>query len=132
MIIVNSRVAERLKKELVESCYELGGEFITIMTGDKSRPDRVTDALVERCSEYGLGFRLMGGTDDDGRASFNIKLDNKDIGDEVINASGLKIFLDPVSAVHLKDYELDFIEDYPGFFLKERRSVAAASPGGNR
>lgn len=130
MITVNDRVVERLKKELLDTCYELGGEFITIMTGENGRKSRVNDSLIERCSEFGLGFRLMGGSDDDGRTSFNIKLDNKDIGDEVINASGLKIFLDPVSAIHLKDYELDYFESYPGFFLKGKRVIAAVPAGG--
>ena len=127
MITVNDRVTARLKKELLDTCYELGGEFINIMAGDGDRKDTVAEAIISRCSEFGLGFRLMGGTDGDGRTSFNIKLDNKDFGDEVIDAGGIKMFLDPLSAIHLKDYELDYFDGYPGFFLRERRSATAAS-----
>jgi Fe-S cluster assembly iron-binding protein IscA len=121
MMKVTEKVAERLKKELVAACSELGGEFITMFSANTKD---VNQQLIDRCYEFGLGFRVAGGTDENGRVVFNIKLDNKNIWDEVVDAYGVKIFLDPVSAVHLKDYELDCIDDeYKGFFLRERQGV---------
>jgi Fe-S cluster assembly iron-binding protein IscA len=124
MLEVREKVAEILKKELTDACFELGGEFITVMSG-KSNPDGdgIRQEILERCFEFGVGFRVMGGTDDDGRTVFNIKLDNKEVGDDVVDAEGVKIFLDPVSAIHLKNFELDCAEGRKGFFLRERQAV---------
>lgn len=120
-MVVTDKVAERLKQEFVDACGELGAEFLAIMYGNKGGKDGLRQQIIERCYEFGVGFRVMGGTDDDGRTIFNIKLDNKNAGDEVVDASGLRIFLDPVSAVHLRDYELDCLDG--GFFLRERQGV---------
>ena len=79
---------------------------------------RLREHLIDKCFEAGIGFRLVN-TAEFGEATFSIKLDRQRRGDEVIESNGVKVFLDPVSAARISDYQLDY-EDEPdgGFYLK--------------
>jgi len=127
MITVTEKVAQRLKRELVETCCELGAEFITVISAGNAGKEGFAREIIERCNEYGLGFRLNGGTGNDGKTQFNIRLDNREPGDEIVDAGGIRMFIDPVSAIHLNRYELDCFGDGNGFFLRERPVVETAA-----
>lgn len=77
------------------------------------------EQLIHKCSEAGIGFRLLVSTDKSAKAAFNIKLDRQHREDKVIDLGGAKVFLDPSSAAQISDYQLDY-QDEPdvGFFLK--------------
>lgn len=75
-------------------------------------------ALTRQCFRIGLGFRLVKDPDDPGDGTCIIKLDNKRADDKVVESHGVQVFLDPVSAANLEDYELDYIDEpEQSFFL---------------
>ena len=80
---------------------------------------RLQELLINKCFEAGIGFRMLVNTAEFGEAIFSIKLDRQRREDEVIESNGVKVFLDPVSAARISDYQLDY-EDEPGggFYLK--------------
>lgn len=82
------------------------------------------EQLIHKCSEVGIGFRLLITTDKSVKAAFTMKLDRQHQGDKVIDSGGVKVFLDPSSDVQISDYQLD-CQDEPegGFFLKTMREV---------
>ena len=85
---------------------------------------QLREQLTNKCFEAGIGFRMLVNTDESGKAVFGIKLDRERPGDEVIESSGVKVFLDPASAARIGDYQLDY-QDEPdgGFFLKTKQGV---------
>jgi len=80
---------------------------------------RLREQLINKCFEAGIGFRMLVNTGESGKATFSIKVDMQQQGDEVIESNGVKVFLDPTSAARISNYQLDY-QDEPdgGFFLK--------------
>jgi len=80
---------------------------------------KLRQQLIDKCSEVGIGFRLLVTTDKSSKATFNIKLDRQHQGDKVLDSGGVRVFLDLSSAAQIRDYQLDY-QDEPGggFFLR--------------
>ncbi len=95
------------------------------MVGTSSKAaKRLREQLINKCFEAGVGFRMLVNTGGSGEATFSIKLDRQQRGDEVIESNGIKLFLDPASAARISDYQLDY-QDAPdgGFILKTKQEV---------
>jgi Fe-S cluster assembly iron-binding protein IscA len=75
------------------------------------------EQLIYKCSELGIGFRLLVSTDKSVKAAFSMKLDRQHQEDKVIDSCGVKVLLDPFSASEIRGYQLDYRPD-GGFFLK--------------
>ncbi len=82
--------------------------------------DKLKDALVARCKESGLGFRLQSLPPDIAPDNVIIKLDKIRPGDEVIIDNGIAIFTAENNIVKFTGCELDYCDDSsePGFCLK--------------
>jgi len=75
-----------------------------------------------------IGFRVMKNSDGPDK-DITIMLDKKSHGDEVIETSGIKLFLDPEVAVSLKNCELDYrATPEAGFLIKRCRSKVHQNP----
>lgn len=75
------------------------------------------EKLVMSCSEAGIGFRVLVAADEHGEKTFSIKVDMAREGDQVLEAEGVKVFVDPASAAQAADYELDYIDEPEGGFV---------------
>lgn len=82
--------------------------------------EKLKDALVERCKENGIGFRLQSLPLDIAPDKVIIKLDKIRSGDEVILDNGIAIFTTENNIAKFADCELDYCDDpaEPGFCLK--------------
>ena len=90
-----------------------------MLTASERVAQELKETLLRKWFDMGLGFRLIKDTNEPGATTCSIKLDNKRADDEVIESHGIKVFLDPISAAQLKDYELDYLDEpAQGFFLK--------------
>lgn len=80
---------------------------------------RLREELINKCFELGIGFRMLVNVDEHGRRTLSIKLARQQKRDEVIEASGVRIFLDPASMARISKHQLDY-QDEPnsGFFLR--------------
>jgi iron-sulfur cluster assembly protein len=80
---------------------------------------QLREQLIHKCFEAGIGFRMLVEASKSGRANFSIKIDRQQQEDEVIESNGVRVFLDPVSAAKISDFQLDY-QDGPdgGFYLK--------------
>lgn len=80
---------------------------------------QLREQLINKCFEVGIGPRILVNAGKSGKTTFSIKLDRQHRGDEVIELNDVKVFLDPVTATQISDYQLDY-QDKPdgGFFLK--------------
>jgi iron-sulfur cluster assembly protein len=76
--------------------------------------DRVRQLLAGQGSES-VGIRL--GVKPSGCSGFSYKLDfakEIDPGDEVVDAAGVKVVIDPMAVMHVLGTELDWVEDRLG------------------
>ncbi len=63
-------------------------------------------------------------TDNSGGRAFSIRLDRKRQTDEVVESNGVKILIDPLNALRISDYELDFQDGREdGFFLNNMQNM---------
>jgi Fe-S cluster assembly iron-binding protein IscA len=77
------------------------------------------DKLVNGCSEAGIGFRLIVAQDERGEKTFSIKVDTEREGDEVLEADGVKLFIDTANTTWSAGHELAYNEqDQVGFVLR--------------
>ena len=85
---------------------------------------QLREQLIYKCFEAGIGFRMLVEASKSGRANFSIKVDRQHQEDEVIESNGVRVFLDPVSAAKISDFQLDY-QDGPdgGFYLKTMQEV---------
>lgn len=82
------------------------------------------EQLINKSFEVGIGFRMLVNAGESGKTTFSIKLDRQHRGDEVIESNGVRVFLDPVSAARISDYQLDYQDDPDsGFFLKTAKEA---------
>ena len=89
-----------------------------MLTTSERAAQELKETLMREWFDMGLGFRLIKDTNGPGTGTCSIKLDNKRADDEVIESHGIKVFLDPISAAQLKDYELDYlVQPGQGFCL---------------
>jgi Fe-S cluster assembly iron-binding protein IscA len=86
------------------------------MTATQRAAEKLRDNLVQRCLDVGLGFRLVSDGRESSVKAFSIKVDHECPGDKVVKSRGIKIYLDPVSADALENYELDYLDEPGGGF----------------
>jgi Fe-S cluster assembly iron-binding protein IscA len=111
----------------VENLSRQGGNKNT-MTATQKATEKLRDNLVQRCLDAGLGFRLIANGNSPVKGSLSIKVDHECPGDKVVQSRGIKIYLDPVSAIALEDYELDCLDEPNSGFCLKRREVGDAIP----
>ena len=90
--------------------------------------NKLREELVQKCLDAGIGFRIMINADENGRISSSMKFDRQRQNDMVLNLGGVKLFSDPTSVSHVKEYHLDYL-DHPdgGFFLIKKALEANVS-----
>lgn len=102
-----------------------------MITASDNAIKKLKEGLIQRCSDVGLGYRVVKNSDESGHAVFSMKLDKERPGDEVVASQGISIFLDPASAALVKDCELDYLDEpTDGFYLKNERVAAGDSQVG--
>ena len=86
--------------------------------------ERLREELIHKCFQADIGFRILVGSGESGKATFNIKFDRRRQGDEVVESDGVKVFLDATSAAQIEDCQVDY-HDEPGggFFLKMAQKI---------
>ena len=85
--------------------------------------DKLREELVQKCLDAGIGFRILVNTDDAGKISSTMKFDRQRQDDMVIDLGGVKLFSDPTSVAHVRDYHLDYLENPEGGFFLIKRAV---------
>jgi Fe-S cluster assembly iron-binding protein IscA len=88
--------------------------------------DKLREELVQKCLDAGIGFRIIVNTDDSGKITSNMRFDRQHQGDMVIDLGGVKLFSDPGSVAHVKDYHLDYLGNPDGGFFLIKRVIAAS------
>jgi Fe-S cluster assembly iron-binding protein IscA len=90
-----------------------------MVTTSSRAASQLREQLIHKCFEAGIGFRMLVEVSKSGRANFSIKVDKQHQEDKVIESKGVRVFLDPVSAAQMSDFQLDY-QDGPdgGFYLK--------------
>ncbi len=86
---------------------------------------KLKEELVQKCLDAGIGFRIMVNTDEAGKISSNMKFDRQRQGDMVIDLGGVKLFSDPTSVAHVRDYHLDYLDNPDGGFFLIKRAIEA-------
>lgn len=82
--------------------------------------ERLRKHLIDKCFEAGIGFRVFVNSGESGEVTFNIKLDRECPQDQIIESNNVKLFLDPASAARISDYHLDYRDGPDGGFLIRR------------
>jgi len=81
--------------------------------------EKLKSDLINRFHENGLGFKVMPGDEVPIQVNLGITINRASKGDQVIEANGIRIFLDSSLVDMLDDYELDYGDEIPGgFYLK--------------
>jgi iron-sulfur cluster insertion protein len=86
--------------------------------------------LEEGKPEWGLRLRVVGG----GCSGFSYELgweDAEQEGDQVVEASGVKVYVDPQSAQYVSGAEVDFVDGMygSGFSIKNPNSKGSCGCG---
>jgi iron-sulfur cluster assembly protein len=86
--------------------------------------DQLREQLLNGCLEAGIGFRIEVNKDEAGKVNFSIRIDRQKQDDKVLKLEGVKVFLNPASALYIDGYRLDY-ENEPdgGFFLNATQEV---------
>jgi Fe-S cluster assembly iron-binding protein IscA len=87
--------------------------------------NKLREELVQKCLDAGIGFRIMVNMDALGKITSNMRFDRQREGDMVIDLGGVKLFSDPTSVAHVRDYHLDYQENPDGGFFLIKRAVEA-------
>jgi Fe-S cluster assembly iron-binding protein IscA len=88
--------------------------------------DKLKEELIQKCLDAGIGFRIMVDTDGAGKITSTMKFDRQRQEDLVIDLGGVKLFSDPNSVTHVRDYHLDYLSNPEGGFFLIKRAVEAA------
>ncbi len=89
--------------------------------------EKLREELVQKCLAAGIGFRIMVDMDDMGKVTSNMRFDRQRQGDMVIDLGGVKLFSDPASIAHVRDYHLDYLDDEEGGFFLVKKAVVAGT-----
>ena len=117
MISITTRAAEMLGEKLIQIYIKAGGLDMVCITPEAAKI--LKKKLVDSCFEAGIGFRMFVEGEHHGEKTFSIKVDKERSGDEVLEADGVRVFIDPTSATQVADHELDYIgEPENGFVLR--------------
>jgi Fe-S cluster assembly iron-binding protein IscA len=87
--------------------------------------DKLKEELIQKCLDAGIGFRIMVNTDNAGKVASTMKFDRQRREDLVIDLGGVKLFSDPASVAHVRDYNLDYLENPDGGFFLIKSAVEA-------
>lgn len=86
--------------------------------------EEMKEQLVRKCTEAGLGLRILTQKGDGGRVAFAIKVDQTRSGDEVAESNGIRIIADRETASRAEDYRLDHSPETGGGFFLSRMEKA--------
>jgi iron-sulfur cluster assembly protein len=78
--------------------------------------EKLREQLVRKCYQANIGFRVDVNVDGAGKETFSIRLDHQHPEDKVIESDGIKILVDPSSALRISGYKLDYRDEADGGF----------------
>ena len=99
--IARSEATERTEEELMLTLTDSAAKKVQDLRLEEGKPD------------WGLRLRVVGG----GCSGFSYELgweDAEQEGDQVVETSGVKVFVDPFSAQYLQGVEIDYVSSMMG------------------
>jgi Fe-S cluster assembly iron-binding protein IscA len=87
--------------------------------------DKLKAELVQKCLDAGIGFRIMINTDNAGKITSTMKFDRQRQEDMVVDLGGVKLFSDPASVAHVREYHLDYLDNPDGGFFLIKKAIEA-------
>jgi len=87
--------------------------------------DKLREELIQKCLDAGIGFRITVNTEETGKITSSMRFDRQHQDDEVIDLGGVKLFIDPSCIAHVKDYNLDYLENPEGGFFLIKKAIEA-------
>jgi Fe-S cluster assembly iron-binding protein IscA len=115
MMNITSRAAKMLKEKLTQIYVEAAGWDVIDISPETIK--MLKEQLVKRCSKADIGFRILAARDEHGKRSLVIKVDRPGEGDAVLEADGIKVFVDPASLTGVAEHELDYVDEPDGKFV---------------
>lgn len=88
---------------------------------------RLRDMFLHKCSDTGIGFRLIASCREPGQNAFKIIVDRQCENDRIIDLYGVRLFIDPSSSAQVDDYELDWSDEAGIGFCLEANSKEKAN-----
>jgi Fe-S cluster assembly iron-binding protein IscA len=93
-----------------------------MLTVSRRAAERLRDMFLHKCSDTGIGFRLVAGFHESGQNTIKIVPDRQRENDRIIDLYGMKLFIDPSSSAQVQNYELDWSDDIDTGFCLELSS----------
>jgi Fe-S cluster assembly iron-binding protein IscA len=78
--------------------------------------------LVRKCSDAGIGFRVLRNADEPDKVTYSIMLDRKHQEDNVVDMDGIKVFVESAITSHITDYQIDYLDEPDGGFVLNKRA----------
>jgi Fe-S cluster assembly iron-binding protein IscA len=69
------------------------------------------EKLLRSCYEAGIGFRIVVSQEEGGERTVALRLDMQREGDQILDAHGVRIFVDHENACHFSHGQLDIQSD---------------------
>jgi len=112
---ITALAARLLKEKLAQACLEAGG--LDMIDISPESVDLLKERLIKSCFELGIGFRLFMEDDELSEETLILKMDKVRKGDEIVEANGVKVFIDPAIDVRTAECELDYIGNHSASFV---------------
>jgi len=112
---ISTRAGKMLKEKLTQIYMEAAG-WDTIDINPEAMK-KLKEQLVERCLKADIGFRILATRDEHGKEAFIIKVDRSREGDAILEADGVRVFVDPANITSATEHELDYIDEPEGNFV---------------
>jgi iron-sulfur cluster insertion protein len=104
---------------------------VSMVTMTESAAKKVQDLRLEEGKpEWGLRLRVVGG----GCSGFSYELgweDAEQEGDQIVEARGVRVFVDPMSTQYVSGVEIDYVDSLygSGFSIKNPNSTGTCGCG---
>lgn len=90
-----------------------------MVTASSRAIEKLREHLLCKLIDGGIGLRILVNIDKSGNATFSIKVDKRQRGDNVIDSGNMLLFVDPLSAARIHGHQLDYQDGTDkGFFLR--------------
>jgi iron-sulfur cluster assembly protein len=90
-----------------------------MVTASPRAIEELREQLLHKLIEGGIGLRILVNIEESGSATFSIKVDKHQRGDEVIDSGNMLLFVDPLSAARIQGCQLDYQDGTnEGFLLR--------------
>jgi Fe-S cluster assembly iron-binding protein IscA len=115
MMNISTRAGKMLKEKLTQIYMEAAG--LDVIDINPEMRKMLKEQLVERCLKADIGFRILATRDEHGETTVIIKVDRPGEGDAILEADGIKVFMDPASLTGAAEHELDYVDEPDGKFV---------------